>query len=250
MRNNDIEGIDIELRKIYDKMLQALKLRVQVSKRRHEIIGALEKINFAISDQKEYIKRSEALVKELRKCHNDERRIISITAPAILRTQNILVDITQGNEDKLSKGNREILRYMIDSLDFINKNISLAKTRIGMEEVYMASPNEETYNQYATAWRNEYTAEEKLIKMINPANLGPLSRFRNVERYAESAVGGATTGLLFGFFTTEKIDTSRGATISLWTIVGFIAGILIQYKKETDNLITIQKEALLSFRPR
>ena len=82
MKNNDIEGIQIAIQNIHDKMKHAFKVHLKVAEDRRNIIVAIDKLNFVGTGNPKTDKvRMEELMGELEKCHENERRVIAITEP-------------------------------------------------------------------------------------------------------------------------------------------------------------------------
>jgi len=252
MKNNDIEGISIEIQRINDKMLQAMKLHTDIAIRRSNVIKDLNRIDFGSKSQKSLAGNIEML----KICHNDEKMLMKIIEPAILRTKDILDDLTKDNKNKLGAYTKDILNPMLKALGFIEEKIPLTKARAEKEEKYLVSQNKKTFDEYHASWNKERLSDEELIKMLSPAQLKTLSQYRNIKEYGIiGALGfgtGAVSGLVVGpVARMGGVDTVQplGAALFLG-IIGSILAIILFYKDETQKILEVQRKAILDFKNR
>jgi len=252
MANDEIQKISVEIQNIHDKMLQALKLHTEVALKRSAAIAYLDKMHFKWDDKKGLAEKAR-FQERLKDCHNDEKMIMKITEPAISRTYKILSDLTEGKKKKLDKEEREILDSMFKALEFMEEKIHLTKIRIDKEAEYLDSPIGDRFNTYNTAWKNERTADEKLLNTINPAYLNQWATLKNVDYgqiLKETTMGTAGTGVagLVLKLAGVHADAKDIGVIMIYALIGISIGEFIsQYIKATKSVLTQQQEAILKF---
>jgi len=138
--------------------------------------------------------------------------------------------LIEGNEGKIDEEESAILKSMSEALRVAGENIHLTKTRIGAEAEYIKSQDNKTSSRYTEAVRNEYAIEEKLLKIINPADIETGTAFSNKKVNTKTAIAAGAVSMVTG-----------------GPVIIAIAAMMIQYKLETEKIMKQQRDALLKF---
>jgi hypothetical protein len=252
MSQMDVEKTYQEIQKIHDNFLQISKLYLDVSLRRWQTLEILNGryvsskniTNFEIKD----------MLESLVLCHNQEKRILRIINSSMLRTQQILNDLTKENKGKLKREEKSILNSVNKMLEYVQTKMPIVYTRMDFEDIYISNPSKETFNACYEAWEKEKKCNIKLLNMINPAQLRIIDEFKNnipkiwnKRNLTLAAMFGMSFGGLMALYgVADKKEAAESALVFI--SLNLIFQIFTQYETIMHNIAMKQKDALMQFK--
>jgi hypothetical protein len=247
MNMDDIKEANDKIIDMNNKMFKALRMHTDIAVRRNAIMANLELIYHGTIPESELASN----VQQLIPIHNQERRLMEVIDPYILRSQSDLKNIIGDNKKKIDKNVRDIGKLMLKALEIIIAKIKLTYTRFDKEVKFISNQNQNTYSEYSVANSAEKTADEKLLMLLNPAQMNVFTEFLKYDeeelektKKAVYISGGVAAGGTFAIGGT--LPEMVWATTYTLAAIGIIR-MIGRYRDEVQNVINQQKSAMQEF---
>jgi hypothetical protein len=247
MNDKEIRNMNDKIIDMNNKMFKALRMHTDIAVRRNAIVANLELIYHGTLPETELTSNVEKLVP----IHNQERRLIEVINPYILRTQSDLKNLISDGKRKIDKDVKNIGNLMLKVLEIIIAKIHLTYTRFDKEVQFINNQNVKNYNEYNIAFTAEKSADEKLLMMLNPAEVNVISNFL---KYDEEQFNKTKTATYIGAGLGAGTGiAARGnlPEITIMTVIGVaianIIRLVLRYQYEVKSAINQQQTVMQNF---